>query len=200
VALSREMACERFAASPPRLLPGIGPKTAERLEALGITTLAGLRAADSKLLADRFGENMGRFLARRARFEDDSPVGARVKAVSASNETTFDVDVSDQAELERVLTRLTQRLCEGLAARDRRGRTIAIKVRLDDFKTVTRARTVETATNDAEIVARIACELLAAYAPPRPVRLIGVRLSSFADGDPEDSGDGSEADQLSLTV
>jgi DNA polymerase IV len=202
VALSREMACERFAGSPPRLLPGIGPKTAERLEALEITTLASLRQADPKLLADRFGENMGLFLARRARFEDDSPVGARVKAVSASNETTFDVDVSDQAELERVLTRLTQRLCEGLAARDRRGRTIAIKVRLNDFKTVTRARTIETATHDAGIVARVACELLAAYAPPRPVRLIGVRLSSFVHLDPENGGDGAgiEADQLRMTV
>ena len=77
VALSREMACERFAGSPPRLLPGIGPKTAERLTALGITTLAALREADPALLADRFGANMGGFLSRRARFEDDSPVGAR---------------------------------------------------------------------------------------------------------------------------
>jgi DNA polymerase-4 len=78
-------------------------------------------------------------------------------------------------------------------------------VRLDDFTTVTRARTIETATHDAEIVARVACELLAAYAPPRAVRLIGVRLSSFADGDGKDSGrpdsgEGSDADQLSLTV
>ena len=71
-------------------------------------------------------------------------------------------------------------------------------MRLDDFKTVTRARTVETATNEAEVVARVACELLAAYDPPRPVRLIGVRLSSFADLEPDEAGDG--ADQLRLTV
>jgi DNA polymerase IV len=202
VALSREMACERFAGSPPRLLPGIGPKTAERLTALGITTLAALRAAEAELLSDRFGANMGSYLSRRAHFEDDSPVGARVKAVSASNETTFDVDVSDQAELERTLTTLSRSLCEGLSARGRRGRTIGIKVRLDDFKTVTRARTVETATHDPDVVSSVACELLAAYAPPRPVRLIGVRLSSFGDLEPEGDGGSRDAgaDQLRLTV
>ena len=67
-----------------------------------------------------------------------------------------------------------------------RSRTIAIKVRLADFTTVTRARTVGAATNDGSRVAEVACELLRAYAPPQPVRLLGVRLASLtaADGDP----------------
>ena len=70
---------------------------------------------------------------------------------------------------------MARELCEGLQQRGRRGRTIAIKVRLDDWTTVTRARTVEAPTNDAELVTDVALELLRAYAPPRPVRLLGVR-------------------------
>ena len=184
VALSREMASERFAGAPPKLLPGIGPKTAAKLEEMGIRTLAELRAADPSMLAERFGDNLGRYLHRRAHFEDDGEVQReRVAAVSRSNETTFDYDVEDMGELERVLERLTDRLCDGLEAR---GRTIGIKVRLADFTTVTRARTIDEPTNDAEVVRAIALELLRAYAPPQPVRLLGVRVASFVeDGDSE---------------
>jgi DNA polymerase-4 len=80
---------------------------------------------------------------------------------------------------------MARELCEGLGRRGRRGRTIAIKVRLDDWTTVTRARTVEAATNDVALVTEVAVELLHAYAPPRPVRLLGVRLAGFEDVEPE---------------
>ena len=80
---------------------------------------------------------------------------------------------------------MSRELCDGLQRRGRRGRTIAIKVRLDDWTTVTRARTVEAATNDVAQVIEVAVELLRAYAPPRPVRLLGVRLASFVDVEPE---------------
>jgi DNA polymerase IV len=181
VALSREMACERFADAPPRLLPGIGPKTADRLDALSILTLRALREADVETLVERFGEHHGRFIHARAHFHDDAAVQSARAAVSRSSETTFDVDIADVDELERVLRRLADELCAALRARDVAGRTIAIKVRLSDFTTVTRARTRATATNDAEVVATVACELLRAYAPPQPVRLIGVRVAGFAD-------------------
>jgi DNA polymerase-4 len=62
---------------------------------------------------------------------------------------------------------------------------VAIKVRLDDFTTVTRARTLPEATNDAAVVSEVAVLLLRGYAPPRPVRLLGVRLASFVKGEPE---------------
>ena len=83
-----------------------------------------------------------------------------------------------------MLRRLTGQLCEGLAKHERRGRTIAIKVRLDDFTTVTRARTLPAATNDPAVVSDVACALLDEYAPPRPVRLLGVRVASFEDDAP----------------
>jgi len=182
VALSREMACERFAHSPPSLLPGIGPKTAQRLQAMGITTLAALREADEAALVERFGSNLGRFLRRRAHFEDDTPVQTERTLVSQSNERTFDEDIADREELERILRRLTEQLCGSLQAKDREGRTIGIKVRLSDFTTVTRARTIDMPTADAGVVGDIAVELLRVYDPPKPVRLLGVRVAGFAHG------------------
>ena len=93
--------------------------------------------------------------------------------------------MADHGQLEAFLREMSRELCEGLGRRGRRGRTIAIKVRLDDWTTVTRARTVEAPTNDAATVIEVAVELLRAYAPPRPVRLLGVRLAGFADVEPE---------------
>ena len=195
VVLTREQACERFAEAAPRLLPGIGPKTAERLEALGIATIARLAASPPEALEQRFGARMGRYLRARARFEDDSPISSERIAVSESRETTFPTDIADRGEQASVLRQLTGRLCEGLAKHERRGRTIAIKVRLDDFTTVTRARTLPTATNDPAVVGEVACALLDEYAPPRPVRLLGVRVAAFEDDAPAE-----DAPQMTLAL
>ena len=89
------------------------------------------------------------------------------------------------SELEDYLREMSREVCEGLQKRGRRGRTIAIKVRLDDWTTVTRARTVEAPTNETQLVIDTALELLRAYAPPRPVRLLGVRLAGFEDVEPD---------------
>jgi DNA polymerase IV len=179
VALSREMACERFAGHSPRLLPGIGPKTAERLEAMGVRTIAQLREHSAERLRLAFGERQGAFLQRRACFEDDGVVAPVRETKSQSSETTFDTDVGERAEQLRALDRLSEDLCRRLDRRDLRGRTIGIKVRLDDWTTVTRARTLEEPTNDVATVREIARELLTAYDPPRPVRLLGVRVAAF---------------------
>lgn len=183
VAMGREAACERFASEPPGRLPGIGPKTAERLRELGIETIAQLQRFPEAELAARFGARHGRELHRRAWFHDDSPVETERVLKSRSNERTFDEDVASLPQLEATLRRLAGELCAGLKARAHRGRTIGIKVRLDDWTTVTRVRTIEAPTDDGELVARIAVELLRAYAPPRPVRLLGVRVAGFEDRD-----------------
>jgi DNA polymerase-4 len=204
VVLSREQACARFASSPPGLIPGIGPRTAEKLAAMGLTTLGELAHTPAELLAARFGPNHGRDLLRRARFEHDGAVSQERKVVSESRERTFDRDLADPAELERALAAMAARLCADLNARDRRGRTIAIKVRLDDFTTVTRARTLEAATNDEATVASVALELLRRYAPPRPVRLLGVRVAGLQGAAASPAGSeevaSATAPQLSLPV
>jgi DNA polymerase-4 len=202
VALTREAACERFGSASPGLLPGVGPKTLDRLRALGITTIVELAAYGVAALRDAFGERQGEFLHRRAQFEDAGRVQPVRETKSQSSETTFDIDVGDRAEQERVLERLSTNLCSRLRAREMSGRTVGIKVRLDDWTTVTRARTLEGATNDPTIVSSVARELLQAYAPPRPVRLLGVRVAGFAgSGDANDEGDAAEvASQLELAV
>jgi DNA polymerase IV len=202
VAMGREEACRRLAGSSLRIIPGIGPKTAERLAALGLTTIGALQRADEQALANRFGERYGRDLRRRAHFHGSDVVEAESgPAKSRSNETTFDSDIADLAELEAVLARLAGQLCEGLQRKQARGRTIAIKVRLDDWTTVTRARTLPVAVNDAATVAGVALELLRAYAPPRPVRLLGVRVAAFEDDGQEAGADytaPARSPQLSL--
>ena len=185
VAMGREEACRRLAPASPRIIPGIGPKTAERLAALGYTTIGALQRAPEEELAQRFGSRHGRDLRARACFHgSDVVVAESGPAKSRSNETTFDADVAELAELERVLARLAGQLAEGLGRKAVRGRTIAIKVRLDDWTTVTRARTLPEPVNDAATVTAVALELLRAYAPPRPVRLLGVRMAAFEDAAP----------------
>jgi DNA polymerase-4 len=194
VILSREQACERFAGSPCGLVPGIGPKTVERLERRGISTLAELVAAPRELLTGLFGRRTAAELQRRARFEDDAPVTQERKVVSESRETTFDRDISELPELERILEQLTGRLCLALTGQRRCGRTIGIKIRLDDFSTHTRARTLPRPVAAAEDVAPVALDLLRRFAPSRPVRLLGVRVAGL------ERGEGRTLEQLSLTV
>jgi DNA polymerase-4 len=185
VVLSREQACTRFADSPPSLVPGIGPKTAARLAALGLTTLGALAAAPEHVLAERFGPNLGRELRRRARFEHAGVVGAARKVVSESRERTFDVDVSDFSQLSESLATMTRSLCDSLARNARSGRTIGIKVRLDDWTTVTRARSIPEPTDSYDAVFAVALTLLREYAPARPVRLLGVRVANLVHGTPD---------------
>jgi DNA polymerase-4 len=194
VVLSMEQARARFASAPPGLVPGIGPKTAERLRSLGIDTLSKLEAAPTPGLMKAFGPRLGADLQRRARFEDASPVSQQRKVVSESRETTFDHDIADMPELEMLLGRLVDRLCSALVDQGRRGRTVGIKIRLDDFSTHTRARTLPQPVSSAQRVAPIALELLRRFDPPRPVRLLGVRVAGL-----ERTPAGRD-EQLTLTV
>jgi DNA polymerase IV len=196
--LSREQARLRFADSSPALIPGIGPKTVARLEGHGVTTLGALGALPDDRLSDWFGARLGPHLAALARFEDERPLQMVRVAKSESRETTFDRDLVGLAALEPVLERLSEQLCDALAQAQRRGRTIGIKLRYDNFATVTRARTIERATCDLEAVLRVATELLRELAPPRPVRLLGVRVAGLD----QDSAAPAEAspDQLALAL
>jgi DNA polymerase-4 len=189
VVLSREEALERFAAESPGLVPGIGPKTVARLERMGIRTLAELGARDADELEQAFGPRTGGWLRARARLEDATPVVVEHETKSQSTEITFDADVGDREAQAASIVSLAEELCRRLRARDLRGRTIGIKVRLDDWTNATRSQTLESPTNDPALVTEVALDLLRAYSPPRPVRLLGVRVAQFGDGEPAGAGD-----------
>jgi len=184
VTLTADGAAARFAGSSPRLIPGIGPKTVGRLESMGIKTIGDLRGQPVDRLRAVFGEHHGAALARRSRFEDDTPLEPVREAKSQSTETTFDYDVVDRASQVTAIESLAAELCRRLRANGIAGRNIAIKVRLDDWTTVTRAKTVGQPTNDPAVVGQVACQLLHAYDPPRPVRLLGVRLGALESDQP----------------
>ena len=191
VVLSREEACRRFAAASPGLVPGIGPRTVDRLRELGIATLGELGSAPDGILVGRFGPRLGPHLRALARFEDERRLEPVRRSKSESRETTFDRDLRGLDALGEVLGRLSAELCSTLERESRRGRTVGIKVRLDDFSTHTRARTLPHPTGELETVRRVALELLREFDPPRPVRLLGVRVAGLDEPAP--------ADQLELS-
>src|SRR3954466_13491318 len=177
IVLDRQQARNRFGGASPGLIPGIGPKTVERLTARGVTTLADLAVVADERLAEWFGGRLGPHLGRLARFDDERPLETGRIAKSESRETTFDRDLRGLAALEPVLERLTDQLCLALERDGVSGRTVRIKVRYDDFSTVTRARSLPEPVNDAERVWSVALSLLRELDPPRPVRLLGVGVA-----------------------
>jgi len=193
VVLSREQACERFSGARCKLIPGIGGKTAERLERLGVGTVSELAGAPIEILRQSFTSRTALHLQALARFEHGGAVSEERKVVSESRERTFDHDIEDPAELEAILGGLVDQLSAALARQGRRGRTVGIKVRLDDFSTHTRAQTLPVAVSGAGDVGRVALELLRSFDPPRPVRLLGVRVAGL-------NSEEDESEQLALAV
>lgn len=198
VVLDRRGAWRRLADGSPGVLPGIGPRTAEGLRERGVHTIRQLAAVSEAELVAWHGPRSGRWLWRRCRFDDDAAVLPHRDPVSESRETTFAEDLDHLPTMEEALLGLTARLCEGVRGGGWRGRTVGIKVRLADFTTVTRARTLPAAVDDEATIGRVACELLRAYAPAQPVRLLGVRLAGLV-GEGEGPG-GQLALPLDLPV
>ena len=179
VVLSRDAALERFGPGSPGLIPGIGPKTLQKLEAMGISTLAELGAHPQSELEGAFGPRSGAWLYFRGRLWDETPVTVERETKSVSVETTYDTDLNRRGEIEQKIVGLAEELCVRLRKKELAGRTIGLKVRLDDWTNVTRSHTVEQPTNDPAVVVPAALELLRAYDPQRPVRLLGVRVAGF---------------------
>ena len=128
----------------------MGPRTEERLARAGLATIGELAALGDDdlrgLVPGRFGED----LRRRARGIDPRPVAAvPAERISVSAETTFERDVADPARLESVGRGLAETVADALRRRGRAGRTVTVKLRYDDFQTITRAQTVAAALDDA---------------------------------------------------
>lgn len=161
---------------PTDALWGVGAKTARRLAALGIGTVAELAAADPRALAERFGPTIGPWLVRLALGQDDSPVvGAPYLPRSRGRETTFQRDLDDWDEVRSELVRLARRVAGDVAVEGRPAARVVVKVRYAPFVTRTHGRTLATPTMETakmEQAARAAFDL---FTERRPVRLLGVR-------------------------
>ena len=164
---------------PAKLLPGVGPRTDERLRSIGIETVEQLAAAEPGLLETSFGPTHGLGLRDRARGVGSTDLNMEVKRKSESRETTFPEDVTDRHLLTDKVDQLARSVSRSLAANGRRGRTVTLKIRLRPFKTYTRSRTLPEHTCDEEIVVRTAQELLARFDPQAPVRLVGVGVAGL---------------------
>jgi DNA polymerase-4 len=171
---------------PARRVNGIGPKLSARLETLGIRTIGELAQAEPAWLIEHFGANTGAWLTEVAHGRDERPVVTFRETKSISRETTFEHDLSATRDREQ-LSRIFSELCEGLGADLQRkgyvGRTIGLKLRFDNFRTVTRDRTLDHPTQDAQTIRRVAGECLKRVPLDRRIRLLGVRASALTPAD-----------------
>ena len=166
----------------PRKINGVGPKTAARLDALGIGTIGDLARADRAWLIEEFGASRGAWMHEAANGRDERPVVTFSEPVTISRETTFERDLSARSDRE-ALSRIFTELCEDLAGDLQRkgyvGRTVGLKMRFDNFKTVTRDLTIAEPTQDARVIRRAASECLKRVPLERRIRLLGVRISGL---------------------
>ncbi len=177
-----------LAPAPVRLLPGIGPALARRLESLGITRLAHLQALDAGAARRQLGED-GPALVRRARGEDDRPVDPRRETRSISAETTFDRDLSQRAELERHLWRMAEKLARRLAEQQLAACGVVLKLKTAGFALRTRTRRLPAPTLLPDVLFEEARRMLAREADGTAFRLIGIGaqpLAPAAAADPPD--------------
>ncbi len=163
---------------PARRINGIGPKAAERLQALGIHTIAELAAVPADLLVERFGRSTGLWMHEAAHGRDERALVTSREPKSISRETTFSRDlhaVHDRGELGGLLDGLCQRLAEDLQRKDVAARGVGIKLRFDDFRIVTRDLRLDAATQDAAALRRACGQCLKRVDLRRRLRLLGVR-------------------------
>jgi DNA polymerase-4 len=165
-----------------RKINGIGPKATEKLAALGIQTIGELASQPQTFLLQHFGNRYSEWLYQAARGLDDRPVTTSSEPKSISRETTFERDLhvkTDRAKLSDIFTRLCVQVAGDLRRKGYVGKTIGIKLRYDDFKTLTRDLSLPIATDDADEIRRAAGECLKRAPLEQRLRLLGVRVSAL---------------------
>ena len=177
---------------PARKLNGVGPKASVRLENLGIRTIGELAAADPAMLVSEFGKSYGAWMHEAANGRDDRAVVTHSEPKSISRETTFEHDlhpVHDRENLSHIFTDLCVRVAADLERKGYVGKTIGLKLRYSNFKTVTRDCTLEEPTRDAATIRRAAGACLKRVVLDRRIRLLGVRVGSLSKPDAQSPND-----------
>ncbi len=168
---------------PARVIWGIGPRTAERLEALGVRTCGELAAADLERLRGVFGREADKMI-RRARGIDERPVEPdHGPPKSISQEWTFSRDVADGDALREHLRRMATDVAADLRRHNLLAHTVRVKFRTPDFTTFTRQRSLEVGIDDAEALYRVALAIWSEHWPAgKPMRLLGVAAAGLVEG------------------
>jgi DNA polymerase-4 len=184
--LTEDDIAERIWPLPVRKINGVGPRTGERLQTLGIRTIGELAQAAPAWLIEHFGKSLGAWMHDAAHGRDERPVVTHSEPRSISRETTFERDLHakrDRAELSRIFTELCVDVSGDLQRTGYAAKTIGLKLRYDDFHTVTRDKTIPVATQDAQAIRRAAGECLKRVALDRRIRLLGVRAGGLCLAD-----------------
>jgi nucleotidyltransferase/DNA polymerase involved in DNA repair len=174
--LTRESWFEVLGGQPTDALWGIGRKTAGKLAALGIATVADLAATDPRVLAAYFGQTIGPWLVQTAHGLSPSPVESTpYRARSHSRETTFQQNINDWATVRTEIIRLAQQVAADIAAEQRSAARVVVKVRYAPFITQTHGHALPAPTTEADAIGQAALAALDLFTSRRPVRLLGVR-------------------------
>jgi DNA polymerase-4 len=165
---------------PVEALWGVGERAAETLRRLGLTTVGELANAPYGMLRRAVGEAGAAHLHELSWGRDPRRVTPEHEEKSIGAELTYDTDVTDPAVIRRSLLALSDKVGARLRAAGTVGRTVSIKVRLADFRTVSRSRTTPATTDVAREVFETSWALFRALGPTDPIRLIGVRVEGLA--------------------
>jgi DNA polymerase-4 len=161
---------------------GVGPATGRRLARLGVRTIGDLAALPEEALVHALGDAHGRHLHALAWNRDDRAVEPERAVKSVGHEETFPTDVTDRETLVREVRRMAERVGQRLRDAGRVGRTVQLKLRYADFRTITRSRTLPEPTDLAAEIASVARELLDAVDLGDGIRLLGVTVQQIDDG------------------
>jgi DNA polymerase-4 len=176
---------------------GVGKVTAARMKSMGIHTGADLKNLTEEQLTWRFGKS-GRFYYQIVRGIDHREVRPHRETKSLAAEDTFAQDLTTMEEMESELDRIAELVCDRLAKKNLKGRTITLKIKYHDFKQITRNKSFATPVNDLEIISTTAKQLLVTtFSQEQQVRLLGISLSNFVDQTETLKPTGA-GDQLSL--
>ena len=168
---------------------GVGPVTAEKLRAKGIQRLVDVRGADVQLLRDTVG-SLADWLRRLADGVDDRPVTPNRDFNTSGSENTYPEDLTDIATIRTEIAEMASHAIAWLHRRQMLARTVTIKVRYDDFTTITRSHSALPTRDEGELTARAVRLLDKTDAGTRPVRLLGVSVHNFrGDHDVDETPD-----------
>ena len=165
---------------PVRKLWGVGPKTESHLKGMQIETIGELAALSLEALVEELGSSYGSYLFNASRGIDDSEIVTHWEPKSSSRETTFQHDKDNWQEIAKNLAGLCREVTSDLGRSGYMGKTVTVKIRYSDFKTVTRAKTLDHATDMLEEIRKAAFDCLGRVElKNKKVRLIGVRAGNL---------------------